>query len=191
MAKTDIGKRFENEIKYSFSAYEATGIAMLRMLPVPTAPAPKKYRNPQLRVLCGNSPFDVGGWTFDGARYIGAELKATAKYKPSLPIVPAGRDGSGIQEHQLKALADLSSCGGLAFVVWNNGGEVGVIDLRQIVATWAVFLASKHMEEAGKTVLRGSRSIKWGVFQPVKDRTTTGGKQFLHWLQIDALGEDE
>jgi hypothetical protein len=54
------------------------------------------------------------------AQMVGAELKSTSKHEASLSIVKPKCDGSGLEFHQLDALALLARMGGIARVVWRQ-----------------------------------------------------------------------
>jgi len=150
------GGDFEAAILKLCELYETKRVAHLARMPVPTAPAPRRGQRARgLRVLSGQAPFDLYGWTCKCAQAVGVELKSTAKKERRLPIVGEGKKGSGIQKHQLDALASLAGCGGVARIVWSNGGEIGVLSNDDILQAQALYA------EGG----RGTRSIPWGWFR--------------------------
>ena len=155
------GGDFEGAVLRLCVLYKAKRIARLRRMPVPTVPAPKHdQRTHKYRVLSGQAPFDLYGYYIDGCRYIGVELKSTAKPEPSLAIVAAGlKPRGGLQEHQMNALASVAACGGTSRVVWSRAGEIGVLYEPEILA------ADERFYEGG----RGSRSIRWEMFKPPAD----------------------
>lgn len=138
---TRTGSKFEAEIETTFSAYEQAGIATLIMLPVPTVPYGKPPRSggQPLYIRSGTAPFDVCGIDHREGRFIGAELKASGLPQDRLPIVLPDRvgrprKGAGLKYHQLHGLARVASHGGIARLVWSNGGQVLVIrDAERII----------------------------------------------------------
>jgi len=133
-------------------------------------------------VLAGKPPFDVYGYLYRDAITVGAELKAS-KRKTSLPIVAPDKSGDGIQYHQLDALAGLAQCGGIARIIWNNGGEIGVIRNDDIITAWTTYNHAFKSERSGKNVPFGSKSITWDVFKPV-DYTAMWGTVGIDWLML-------
>ncbi len=81
----------------------------------------------------------------------------------------------------------LARLGGIARVVWDNGGQIGVLKEEDILAAHAIYQASMDSEARGKGKgARGGRSIKWEQFMPVVDRNIAGviGPDWL------VIGED-
>jgi hypothetical protein len=121
----------------------------------------------------GRALYDVAGWIpveIDGrkvAQAIGIELKSTKQRHPSLPIISADGSGSGVQAHQLEALASIHRDGGIARLMWSNGGVIGVMDGDEIAHTFFSYGVSLAAEKAHKTPARGSRSVPWGLFREV------------------------
>jgi hypothetical protein len=109
-----------------------------------------------------------------------------------LPIVhPDAKSGDGVQYHQLEALALLAQMGGVARIVWNNGGEVGALTEAGILAAFTIYCASLESERRGKGKgAVGSRSIRWTSFKPVP-WANVGGVLCLDWLRIDWQDEGE
>jgi hypothetical protein len=110
---------------------------------------------------------EVNGYVFKYANCIGIEQKATKQRHPSMRIVGEDGDGSGIKAHQLEALASLHRSGGVARLLWNNGGVIGVLDgdeIAQAFYTYGVSLAAERMR---KTPAKGSRSIPWSLFRVI------------------------
>jgi penicillin-binding protein-related factor A (putative recombinase) len=153
-AAQKIGQSFEARVKLSCDVYREQEIAFLFPMPVPTAPCGVRGKGgAPLRVLSGQAPFDFFGWTRDG-HAVGLEVKATAR-KKSLPIIGEGKCGSGLQWHQLEALADLYLHGGEAVLLWKNGDDVG------LVSGFALYEARQWYRRDGR------KSIPWHRFRPV------------------------
>jgi hypothetical protein len=203
-AARKLGNEFEQRVAASFPAYAAAGRAFLDFMPVPTVPCHQRMNGLPLWIRKGKAPYDVYGFaptTIEGATFvmparrlhgsgpitiaqmIGAECKATDAPKDSLPIRQDGEGGgSGLQEHQLQALALLATNGGRAFVLWDNGGEYGRIGNDQILYAAGVYTASRQSEARGKgRGANGSRSIRWEQFERF-DYANVGGTVCLDWL---------
>lgn len=133
-------------------------------------------------VQTGRALFDVVGWMpipaeFLGdnglvgehklARVIGIEQKANRDAKSSMRIVGEDGSGSGLQAHQLEALAAVHRSGGIARVLWNNGGIVGVLDGDAIAASFYAYGVSVQAEKMRKKPAAGSRSISWKLFRQI------------------------
>lgn len=196
------GSEFEKEIGASFEGYFREGVAHLSFMPVPTRPIFKSGM--MQRVQTGKAPFDVYGAArrrfiklkhvqgaelgvggVDVAVMIGCELKATSEPKRSIAIVKPKGDSAGVEYHQLFALSTLAKMGGIARVVWNNGGQVGVLREEKIIYAFEVYEQSRLLEERGKGKgPHGSRSIAWEMFEPV-NYERVGGVQCLHWLKLE------
>jgi hypothetical protein len=155
---------FERQIGNTFKDYREAGVAILWTLYPPMRAAGMHGRMP-CYVPSGKAPYDVAGYylTPDGTS-IGAELKETAEHEHSLQMVPPDKKGSGLQYHQLVALDTLHAAGGVALILWNNGGEIGLLDGAGIALTRIMYEASLKSRNPAK----GTRSIKWGMFKPVK-----------------------
>lgn len=159
---------FEKAIGDTFQAYRSAKVANLIFLHPPMRIGGMLGKVPCF-VQSGRAPFDVGGIYYDNAgTAIGAELKETKDHEHSLSIVHPDKKGSGLQYHQLAALVDVHKAGGVALVVWSNGGEVGVLTGEKIVLAKMQYDTSLAAEKAGKIVAKGTRSILWGQFKPSK-----------------------
>jgi hypothetical protein len=176
---------FENEVGLSFPAYRILNIACLAFMPVPTVPSKARARNGMpYRVLSGKGPFDVYGYTCHDARFVGAEIKMSRKRRTSLPIIGPHQHGSGLQYHQLDALANLAENNGVARIVWSNCGEVGILHSRHINNALKTYEHAMKSLASHKTPPSGSRSILWDLFEPV-DMTIQDGQAYLDWLKLD------
>jgi hypothetical protein len=129
-------------------------------------------------VQTGRAMYDVSGWMprvitnsagYDEkiAQAIGIELKSTKQRHPSLRIIGSDGDGSGMQAHQLEALAAMHRDGGIARILWNNGGIVGVMDGEEIAACFHAYRVSVEVERLKKTPARGARSVPWSLFRAI------------------------
>lgn len=137
-------------------------------------------------ILVGRALYDFAGWgpakitgtiTFAGqtrevvdlplAITVGMELKDTKQRHPSMRIVGADGSGGGIQAHQLEALAAVHRDGGIARLVWNNGGVVGVLDGDELAHVFHTYGVSLQVEKMGKTPAKGARSIPWSLFRQI------------------------
>jgi hypothetical protein len=184
------GKEFEKRIGATFGPYAKTGYAYVAFMPIPMAPRGMMGKC-MVYVPKGKAPFDVYGFAprtagsppESSAVFVGAELKRTKDHQTRLPIVhPDAESGDGLKYHQLWALANVAKYGGVARVVWDNGGEVGYLDEQRIAVALAVYDQSLATERRGKGMgPQGSRSIPWENFQPVDD-AAIGGVVGLHWL---------
>lgn len=171
------GADFERLIETTFQFYDGRNLARLAMMPVPTRQVGSRNGQPIL-VRTGAAPFDVYGYLVADGRMVGAELKSTVR-KVSLPIIGPERTGSGLQFHQLDALANLAQAGGIARLVWCNGGGIGVLADMDLVNIWSIFCDAITSERAGRKAQQNSKSIKWERFETVdKD---------LDWLVLDRL----
>jgi hypothetical protein len=194
----DGGNSFEKQIGATFPVYAQGGKAFLDFMPLPMTPCGRRGSHGEpLYIPKGKAPFDVyghaprrlqdkGANTFDLAVFVGAELKHTKDVQPSLSIVhPDAESGDGLKFHQLDALALVARMGGVARVVWDNGGQVGVLSESGILAAHAIYSASLASERRGKGKGPvGSRSIKWTAFKPVEWENLSGVVA-LNWLKID------
>lgn len=159
---------FEKLIDGTFKSYRDTKIASLVFLHAPMRIA-GMMRTVPCFIQSGKAPFDVGGFFYDKfGTVIGAELKETQDHETSLPIVGPDKKGNGLQYHQLSALVDVHQAGGLALVLWSNGGEVGVLTGDAIAVAKLQYDTSMKVEAIGKSFAKGSRSILWGHFKLVK-----------------------
>jgi penicillin-binding protein-related factor A (putative recombinase) len=154
---------FEKQIGDTFESYRAAGVAELFFLFPPMRVVGMIGKMPA-HIPCGKAPYDVSGYFIGSGVAIGAELKQTAEHENSLSIVGPEKKGSGLHYHQLQALLELHRAGGSAFLLWNNGGEIGLLDGARIAVVSVGYEASLK----SKNPARGSRSIPWGMFAPVK-----------------------
>ena len=162
------GKAFEKEVEFTFAPMcRACGVNFLAFMPVPTAPTMVNGRF--YRVLSGKAPFDVYGMMNTGA-FIGAEVKHTVKEEKSLAIVAPGKKGSGLQHHQLEALATVAQGGGVARIVWCCGGQL-------------LYLANKEIVSAFDTygTNGGRKSIPAAMFSECEQKEF-GGVPYFDWL---------
>jgi len=193
----DKGTGLEKEVGRSFEAYAKIGRAYLDFMPLPMSPCGIRHPHTKapLYIPKGKAPFDVYGHAplpagpeKDGKRlsvFVGAELKASNNPETSLPIVKPDAHASGIAYHQLAALALVARLGGIARVVWDNGGEIGVLGNDAIMAAHAIYEASLMSEIRGKGKgAAGARSIKWERFQVV-DHANIGGIVCIDWLRME------
>jgi hypothetical protein len=142
----------------------------------------------------GKAPFDLAGFTLanglrSGAEYspldgqggvfIGVELKQTQR-RESLPIVAPEGDSHGLEYHQLVSLYELHEAGGVARVVWENGGELRVLKGRAIVNAYLIFEEALKVEARGHDAARGVKSIPWDKFEAVRLDQRTG----QDWLAL-------
>lgn len=159
---------FEKTVEKSFAEYLTTGTAYLQFL------------HPRMRVggflgkvpawiQVAKAPYDVDGYYLSGARYIACEIKENGEHHNSLKIIPPEKKGTGLQYHQLEALVNAHKAGAVACVLWNNGGEVGYLDGSRLAAAKSAMDTSLKAEKEGyPNTAKGSRSIPWGNFKPVK-----------------------
>lgn len=170
-----IGADFEKEVEAHFPLIrKRTGAFLYRLYP-PTRGAGMRGTMPVF-VIVGRAVYDVAGWMridHDGpagvAQSVGIELKASKQRHSSLPIVGEDGHGSGIQAHQLEALAALHRDGGIARILWNNGGVIGIMYGETIQKVFYDYGVSLAVERLGKKPALGSRSIKWGLFVTLPD----------------------
>jgi hypothetical protein len=170
------GSEFEKRIDTDLKVYAMAGVANLAMLPVPTKTI---FFGGQTKIIrTGDSPFDVWGYTTPGARTIGAELKSIVRN--NLPIVEHGKSGDGIHYHQLCALARLAEAGGIARIVWENEGQIGVLKGEQIIVAKAVFDVTQ------KGSRDGGRSIPWSAFATAKLEAVGPRRlEIVNWLMLE------
>lgn len=160
--------QFEKQIGETLQQYRDAKIANCVFLHPPMRVAGMMGRVPCF-IQSGKAPFDLAGIYYDSCgTAIGAELKETRDHEHSLPIVGPGKKGNGLQYHQLTALVQVHKAGGTALVLWSNGGEIGLLHGDAIDAAKLQYDVSLKIEESKKTPPKGSRSIPWGHFKPVK-----------------------
>lgn len=180
------GKDFEATIGESLEAYRRLGIAAMDFMPVPMAPAGVLGRHGNmLYTPKGKAPFDVYGMILGSGLAVGAELKASTQPDTALSIVAAESGGKGLQAHQLDALALFAGSKAVARLVWNNGGQVGVLENEGILSVASAYRSSLDAEATGRPPARGSRSIRWEMFKVIEvEVRTVGGESavLLDWL---------
>jgi penicillin-binding protein-related factor A (putative recombinase) len=164
------GKRFEKELDHTFdSLMRSEGVAFLARMSEPTAPSPRLGKFG--RVLSGTAPYDFYGM-MKGGKHIAMEAKHNDNRKASLPIIGEKRKGSGLQWHQLQALAHVSEHGGIARIVWDNGGVVMAIGNDKIMAV------QRSYQEGGR------KSIPADLFEVVEQRISQGCP-YWSWLNTE------
>ena len=164
---------FEDYIQEGFAAIrEQTGAWLLWVNP-PVVCCGMRGKMP-IFAMVGTAPYDVGGWAhgdYMEPRAIGVELKESRKYKSSLPIIGLEKKGSGLQYHQIEALAALHREGHYAGVLWNNGGAIGFASGDVVASAFYDYEVSRIAEENGQRPVKGSRSISWSQFSVVIGET--------------------
>lgn len=169
---------FERFIEKTFQMYRDAKMANLLFLHPPMRVAGMLGHVPCF-VQAGKAPFDIAGIYYDEAGTgIGAELKETKDHEHSLAIVGPGKKGSGLQYHQLASLVEVHNSGGIALLLWSNGGEIGLLRGEDIVLAKVQYDASLKAQEMKRTPAKGARSILWGRFSRVK----YGHAQLPLWL---------
>ncbi len=170
---------FEKLIGKTFDGYRVAKKANLYFLFPPMRVAGMMGKAPCF-VQTGKAPYDVGGYLLNGyAKAVGVELKETADHATSLSIIAPDKKGSGLHYHQLDSLVAIHEAGGYAALLWSNGGEIGRADGEVLSMIKTHYDTSLKLEATKKTVPRGSRSILWGHFKPVK----IGHEGFPLWLE--------
>lgn len=160
---------FERQIEKSFAEYKSSRIACLMFL-YPKMRMAGHLKNTPAFVQVAKSPYDISGYYYETGRYIACELKESSGRETSLPMIAPGKRGTGLQYHQLEALVDVHDAGGLACLVWNNGGEIGYLDGSRLKAAKSALDTSIEAERLGlPNATRGQRSILWGNFQLVHE----------------------
>ena len=167
---------FETTIGKTFAGYEAAGVATLRFLYPSMRCVGMKGRMPVF-VPALKAPYDLGGYYHGSGVFVGCELKETRDRHHTLPLIGPGKDGTGLQYHQLESLVNLHAEGGVALLCYDNGGEIGLLGGQALtLAKIALDAALKSRNPA-----KGSKSIPWGRFQPVK----LGHNAVPLWLPTD------
>lgn len=188
MVITTSGHDWETVVESLFPFYEKLGLARLAMLPLPMAPAGRGKFGLLYRIK-GKSPFDVYGWHMRDGLFIAAELKRTER-RNTLPITPPRINGKGklvigkgggVHTHQLEALAAVARSGGMARLLWNNGGEVGVLSNEGLINAWENHEPALA-ELSGEA---GIKSLKWSSFS--SSFALFSGGQVADWLELSGL----
>jgi hypothetical protein len=178
---------FEKTMEKSFAEYLSAGTAFLQILwPKMRCVGMGKDGKVPVFVQVAKAPYDIDGYFLANnpdsvsrrraglesgptCRYIACEVKENAKHHTSLAIIPPGKKGTGLQYHQLEALVRVHENNGLACVVWDNAGEIGYLDGSRLRAAKSAMDTSLKAQELGyPNTAKGSRSILWGNFIPVK-----------------------
>lgn len=184
------GDLFEHQIEAGFDAYWRAGLALLAKMPVPTRVVGGGSRSgPPKLVQCGTAPFDYYGMSLLDARFIAMEAKASVA-STSLHIVLPRLEGMkitegkgrGVKFHQLEALAQIAENGGIARLVWNNGGEVMALTEHGIINAYDGAVAAWKIRQGGGEPERGTCSIRFEHFRPA-DAGTYGDVEIdCDWL---------
>ena len=169
----------------SLRAYRQAQRAYLDFMSPRVRPAGMDKYGPLYRMVA-KAPFDIFGLMADG-RFVGCEVKASRR-KTSLAIVGPGSHGEGLQYHQLDALSVVARASGLAFVVWNNEGEIGMLSAEKIITAWTVYEAVLKASPKQEVPV-GTKSIKWERFSPVKFEFSLGKEPYIDWL-IEGAGDE-
>lgn len=154
------GAAFEDELERTHRVLKDHRLASIQQLPVPTRPAPKRMKTgeggPPLRVLSARQGYDYTGSLGPTAGPVGAldkyaglsiamEAKSTATETTSLPIKQEGKDGAGIQSHQLRALVyETLDFGAFSALVWKNGDTRLVLMPGELVKAWMAFRTGRR-----------------------------------------------
>lgn len=168
---------FEKVMETSFAEYHTSKTAFLQFLSPRMRMAGYIGNQPGF-VQVGKAPYDLDGFYLNGGLYIACEIKENGDRHESMKIIPPKKKGSGLQYHQLEALVYAYEAGAIACVVWNNAGEIGIIDGSRLKAAKSSIDTSLKAEKMGLPNQKGLRSILWGNFTPVK----TNGKGVPLWL---------
>lgn len=173
---------FEKRVESKFSLIRQRSKAFLFWLFPPTRCVGMRGTCP-VHVIVGRALFDIAGWIptsgdFFGeaeavpplpsdqraAITVGIEVKENGDWHTSMRIIAEDGSGSGLQAHQLEALAAVHRDGGIARVLWSNGGQIGVLGGEEIAAAWFNYGVSVQAEKMRKEPAKGSRSIPWSLF---------------------------
>lgn len=171
-----MANEFEKTVGKTFEGYEASGVATLRYL-YPSMRCVGVQGKRPVFVPALKAPYDLGGYYHGSGLFIGAELKETRDRHYSLPLIGPGKEGTGLQYHQLEALVNLHQEGGVALLIYDNGGEVGRVGGQVLTQAKIAFDAALKSRNPAK----GSKSIPWGRFDPVK----FGLNAVPLWLPLD------
>lgn len=159
---------FEKVMEKSFDEYLSSNTAFLQFLFPKMRMAGFLGKSPAF-VQTEKAPYDVDGYYLDGGLHIACEIKETAEHHHALSIIAPQKRGSGLQYHQLEALVRAHKAKAVAVVIWNNGGDIGLLDGSRLASAKRAFDESLKAEKQGyPNALKGSRSILWGNFKPLK-----------------------
>lgn len=176
------GASFERDLDFVHDLYRRDGVATVNRLPVPTVPIPPAWLTEHGRLQCGGMArrlasrqgYDYSGWfgrrggtDEEPAAYAGhciaMEAKVSGKRKSSIAVVPENVKGSGVQIHQLRALADAARDGAIACLVWRCGDPHSRDDaetFRGVLLPPAIIAAVEAFDRDGR------RSIPRHEFTP-------------------------
>jgi penicillin-binding protein-related factor A (putative recombinase) len=161
------GKPFEELLERTFDPMiYSDGVSFLAKMPVPTAPT--KHAGRHLRVLKGKAPYDFYGM-MRGGKFIGMEAKHNDEHHTSLRIVGPTQQGEGLKFHQLEAVAKVAMDGGIARIVWENGGVITHLCNQGILAVHESYNNG------------GRKSIPADLFE-ICDHKTSQGIPYVDWL---------
>lgn len=171
---------FEREIGSTLPLLALIGVAHLDFMPIPMRPlGPFGPGKSMVFVPRSRPPYDIWGYMKGTARAVGVELKSTKNREDRLAIVGPTSDSSGLDYQQLEALATLAKNGGVARLVWNNGGDIGVLCNEQIVTTFEQYQAAL----SGGPAARGVKSIPFDRLTRASDEEVGPRRvRMLNWL---------
>lgn len=184
-----LGADFEKTLELSFDAYLRADLASIDFMPIPTYQTGIKHPTTHQPLLApkGRPPFDAYGYWHKDATMIGGEFKSTYELGTSLKLVMPDKGGDGVQFHQLDALAKLAMKNGLARIVWNNGGMIGVLQGAKIISAYETMLqAIKTESRPGMKAPIGSKSIPWSEFRVIQP-SIVGQLPIYDWIMLDSI----
>ena len=159
---------FEKVVEKSFTEYLSSGVASLKFLFPKMRMSGYLGKTPAF-VQVGKAPYDVDGYFIQTGQFIACEIKENGERHNSMHIVGPDKKGTGLQYHQLVALVHAHGSHAFAALLWNNGGEIGILDGSRLTAAKASIDTAIKAEEAGyPDGKKGAKSIPWGHFSPVK-----------------------
>ncbi|MFP3422049.1 hypothetical protein R0K19_22020, partial [Bacillus sp. SIMBA_161] len=77
--------------------------------------------------------------------------------------------GTGLKYHQLESLAQVAENGGIARVVWNNGGEVLALTEKPIINAFDDVATAWKIMQGGGEPRKGALSIRYEEFEAVRE----------------------
>lgn len=194
------GLSFEKRLDHTHEYYQRCGFAMIRRLPVPTAPLPKS-RLPEgaavanARILAKRQMADyfgvmhstpkIGAPQLATGTAISMEAKACARRQASLAVNPPKQRGVkaksrfGLQYHQLEGLVRWAEFGGVACVVWRNGNDDDPKHQRLVVPIAELRAAFRRAATGG-----GTTTIKASDCVEYQTRRAEGGFLLEDWLPV-------
>ncbi len=117
------GRGLQGLVDTIAAAYEERGIARLRK----TDPPVRVFGPPMKRrvVFLENPWLDyAGSWTVADGRAIILEVKSTTE--PKMRIIPEGKEGAGIEYHQLVNAEAWAAAGAAVAFLWEHAGELRI-----------------------------------------------------------------